>query len=136
MYVKTENTAVIKYPYSLIDLRADHPNTSFPDAVPAETLASYGVYAVVETTAPAHDPSAQVAEQTGCAQNGEVWETAWMVRNKTAEELAAEAAKRARLRQAAYQSEADPLFFKAQRGESTMEAWLAKVAEIKTRFPE
>lgn len=136
MYVKTENNEVTKYPYSLSDLHADHPDTSFPDVIPAETLASYGVYAVVDTAAPAHDPSAQVAEQIGCVQNGEVWETAWVVRSKTADELAAEASQRARLRQAAYQAEADPLFFKAQRGESTMEAWLAKVAEIKTRFPE
>jgi hypothetical protein len=39
-------------------------------------------------------------------------------------------------RKAAYQNEADPLFFKAQRGEATMEEWQAKVAEIKTRFPK
>jgi hypothetical protein len=41
-----------------------------------------------------------------------------------------------RNRKAAYIAEADPLFFKAQRGEATMEEWQAKVAEIKTRFPK
>lgn len=41
-----------------------------------------------------------------------------------------------RARKAAYAAEADPLFFKAQRGEATMEEWQAKVAEIKTRFPK
>jgi len=41
-----------------------------------------------------------------------------------------------RNRKAAYISEADPLFFKAQRGEATMEDWQAKVAEIKERFPK
>jgi hypothetical protein len=39
-------------------------------------------------------------------------------------------------RRAAYIAEADPLFFKAQRGEATMEEWQAKVAEIKQRFPK
>jgi hypothetical protein len=39
-------------------------------------------------------------------------------------------------RRAAYITEADPLFFKAQRGEATMEEWQAKVAEIKERFPK
>jgi len=39
-------------------------------------------------------------------------------------------------RRAAYISEADPLFFKAQRGEATMEDWQAKVAKIKERFPK
>ena len=39
-------------------------------------------------------------------------------------------------RRAAYIAEADPLFFKAQRGEATMEEWQAKVQEIKSRFPK
>jgi hypothetical protein len=41
-----------------------------------------------------------------------------------------------RQRAAAYVAEADPLFFKAQRGEATMAEWQAKVAEIKTRYPK
>jgi hypothetical protein len=36
----------------------------------------------------------------------------------------------------AYVAEADPLFFKAQRGEATMEEWQSKIAEIKTRYPK
>ena len=40
-----------------------------------------------------------------------------------------------RNRAAAYTTEADPLFFKAQRGEATMEEWEAKVAEIRSRYP-
>jgi hypothetical protein len=39
-------------------------------------------------------------------------------------------------RHSAYTSEADPLFFKAQRGEATMAEWQSKVAEIKTRYPK
>ena len=39
-------------------------------------------------------------------------------------------------RRAAYITEADPLFFKAQRGEATMDEWQAKVQEIKARFPK
>ena len=42
----------------------------------------------------------------------------------------------AQLRKTAYIAEADPLFFKAQRGEATVEEWQAKVAEIKPRFPK
>jgi hypothetical protein len=38
-------------------------------------------------------------------------------------------------RAAAYTTEADPLFFKAQRGEATIEEWQAKVAEIRSRYP-
>jgi hypothetical protein len=38
-------------------------------------------------------------------------------------------------RQAAFQREADPLFFKWQAGEGTEEAWQAKRAEIRERYP-
>ena len=49
---------------------------------------------------------------------------------------AAEIAVIKEMRSAAYKAEADPLFFKAQRGEATNDEWLAKVAEIKVRFPD
>jgi uncharacterized protein YciI len=52
---------------------------------------------------------------------------------KVAELKAAEAEAN---RKAAYIAEADPLFFKAQRGEATVEEWQAKIAEIKARFPK
>ena len=40
------------------------------------------------------------------------------------------------LRQSAYQSEADPLFFKWQRGESTEQAWIDTIASIRQRYPD
>ena len=39
-------------------------------------------------------------------------------------------------RRSAYTAEADPLFFKAQRGEIEQQVWLDKIAEIKARFPK
>lgn len=57
---------------------------------------------------------------------------------KTQEELDADIAyglaniKSARAE--AYRNESDPLFFKAQRNEVTMEEWIAKVNEIKARY--
>lgn len=39
------------------------------------------------------------------------------------------------LRKAAYAAEADPLFFKFQRGDATEAEWLAAVQSIKSRFP-
>lgn len=41
----------------------------------------------------------------------------------------------AAMRQAAYQKESDPLYFKWQRGEATQQQWLDKIAEIKARYP-
>jgi hypothetical protein len=39
-------------------------------------------------------------------------------------------------RKKAYANEADPLFFKSQRGEATIEEWQAKITEIKLRYPK
>ena len=52
---------------------------------------------------------------------------------KVAEKKAAQAEASRRV---AYIAEADPLFFKAQRGEATLEEWQAKITEIKERFPK
>jgi len=72
----------------------------------------------------------------------------WLDTNQTQPteaEIAAEVARLTALepariatenRRNAYIAEADALFFKAQRGEATMEEWQAKVAEIKARFPK
>lgn len=38
-------------------------------------------------------------------------------------------------RKVAYQSEADPLFFKWKRGTATETEWLDMIAEIKLRYP-
>jgi len=35
----------------------------------------------------------------------------------------------------AYRQEADPLFFKVQRGEATEQEWLDKVQQIRERYP-
>lgn len=52
-------------------------------------------------------------------------------------EAQAKAAETCRLnRLEAYQSESDPLYMKWQRGESTQQDWLDKIAEIKARYPK
>ena len=74
-------------------------------------------------------------------------ELEWLDQNQTkptAKEIAAETARleaaeprqiAQRNRAAAYAAEADPLFFKVQRGEVSMDDWTAKVEEIRQRFP-
>ena len=58
---------------------------------------------------------------------------AWRAQFEISDEEKLESARNSRA--AAYRLEADPLFFKAQRGEATTDEWSAKVAEIKARFP-
>jgi hypothetical protein len=90
MYVLAPNQNVEKFPYSIGDLRKDNPQVSFPANPSLATLAAYNVYPVVSTGAQ-YDPATQVATQEGCTYTGTRWETAWTVRDKTAEELQADA---------------------------------------------
>lgn len=69
------------------------------------------------------------------AKTGEV-----TIREMTQDEIAALQPKLTKSQQEAsrklaYVTEADPIFFMAQRGECTLGEWQAKVAEIKARFP-
>jgi hypothetical protein len=52
----------------------------------------------------------------------------------TIDKLKSEQAEQAR--RTAYIAEADPLFFKYQRGEATEQEWLDKIAEVKARYPK
>jgi hypothetical protein len=89
MYVLAPNQTVEKFPYSIGDLRKDNPQTSFPKNPSDATLASYDVFPVVVTGAE-YDPNTQAADQTGCHYNADKqrWETSWVVRDLTPEEIA------------------------------------------------
>lgn len=89
MFVLAPNGTVERFPYSVGQLRKDNPQVSFPNTISDELLASFGVYPVARTDA-TYDPTAQTATQEGCAYNTDTqqWETAWLVHDLTAEELA------------------------------------------------
>ena len=48
-YLKKLSDSEIVYPYTIIDLKRDFPNTSFPQNITEETLASFEVYSVQPT---------------------------------------------------------------------------------------
>lgn len=58
-------------------------------------------------------------------------EAAWPAANYEHQMILVDAKRRA-----AYADEADPLFFKVQRGELDEQVWLDKVDEIRVRFPD
>ena len=159
MYIKLKNGVIDKYPYSLADLVKDNPDTSFPDKITNECAASFEVYPVTPADYPQVDHTKTVLEETPVKQrtrneNGtykadeldtpenEAWEwvQVFTIVDATAEEIAARVQELNLITQSnraeAYRNEADPIFFKAQRGEATQQEWLDKVAEIKARFPK
>lgn len=96
MYVLTTGQAVTTFPYSVEALKRDNPQISFPDTVSDELLASFNVLPVVRTN-PQFDRATETVEQNGCSYNVDLsrWETAWVIRDKTAGEIQADADTRA-----------------------------------------
>jgi hypothetical protein len=138
MYIKLTNG--VPAPYSIGQLRRDNPQVSFPQDPSNATLAAYGMYPLKPTSPPTFDPTTQrVEEGQPALQSGE-WVQVWSTLALTAAEVAQAQAERAekvrRQRARAYRDESDPLFFKAQRGECSMSEWVAKVNEIKARYPD
>lgn len=139
MYALITNQVLEKYPYSISDLKKDNPQTSFPDEVLESTLTEWNVFPVTSFEVPDYDATSQrVEESTPVLVNGQ-WTQVWNVASLSSEEVLQmqnESAEQIRQqRQSAYQAEADPLFFKWQRKETTEQEWLDKVTEIKNRFP-
>jgi hypothetical protein len=158
MHIKIKNG--IPESYTVEQLRRENPQVSFPGVIPDDTLAEYDVYPLRPTPHPAYDAASQrmdagqpvrqkVRNADGTFRSddpttpeNEAWEwvQTWVVSDLSQEELDARHEARAeqvrQQRAEAYRQESDPLFFKSQRGEATQAEWLAKVAEIKARFPE
>jgi hypothetical protein len=125
--------------YTIGQLRRDNPQVSFPKSIPDATLAEYDVYPLAATERPSYDPITQnLAEGTPAFVDG-VWTQVWDVLEATPEEVDRRKADQLKSikqqRASAYTQEADPLFFKAQRGKAELSEWEAKVEEIRVRYP-
>lgn len=86
-YALIEKGAVARYPYGLGELRADHPQTSFPGA-PGEWMKEWGVHPVAETPRPAYDPAKNIVEGMPALVDG-AWVQTWTKVDASAEETAA-----------------------------------------------
>lgn len=95
MYAKITNGQIDKFPYTVGQLRRDHPNVSFPKQIPAEDLAAFGVYPVDVVAPPVYDSLTQTLEQKQPALTDGKWTVGWTVIDKTTEELAQQDAAQA-----------------------------------------
>ena len=85
LYIKVENNEIIKYPYSIRELKMDNPNVSFPVTLSTELLNSFGVYVVTEVV-PTEDYTKVVSEINPTLVDG-VWTQTWLIENATEEEI-------------------------------------------------
>lgn len=84
MHIKITNGAPANY--SVAQLRADNPQTSFPATIPDSLLVEWDMYPLTPTNRPDHDYTKNVTEGTAVLQNG-VWTQVWVVTDATPEEI-------------------------------------------------
>jgi hypothetical protein len=140
MHALIVNNKIKRYPYSLGEYASNNPQVSLPSEITPELLTELGLIAIAKTPVPSHDSATQYLKEEMPEAKSGVWHQVWSIQNRSQTEI--EEIRKNRLesvnqqRLNVYREEADPLFFKAQRGEVTMEEWQAKVLEIKARFPK
>lgn len=79
MFAKVENEQIIKFPYTIQELRADFPNVSFPANTPPSVLAQYGLVSVLIEDVPAHNVAThKVKKKDPVKLNGQ-WISQWEV---------------------------------------------------------
>jgi hypothetical protein len=81
----TADKKVIRYPYTLPDLRLDTPGTSFPIEIDDATAASFGVVPVKPTTPPQETHTINL-ERTAVLKDG-VWVEKWLEIPATKEQI-------------------------------------------------
>jgi len=90
MLVKVENGVVAGYPYTVQQLRREHPTTSFPVPFPKEILELYGLFSVEELSAPDVDRTVnelRLKEKPHWSEGR--WVLDWDVHQKPLEEASA-----------------------------------------------
>lgn len=80
IYVLTSAHGVEKYPYTVWDLKEDHPNVSFPLPLTDEIIASYGVYEVKPTPQPNYDQANEYVVEADPVSTVDGWRQAWIVK--------------------------------------------------------
>lgn len=86
-YVKADGAV---FPYTDRDLKRDNRNVSFPAVLTDDARASVGVYPVTIAAKPVYDIATQVITQDQPQEVNGAWIVGWTVRDKSAEELAAD----------------------------------------------
>ena len=90
MYAKIINNQIVRFPYNSMELRAEHPNMSFPLHMSDEQLATFNMLPVIEQERPTVDRfSVATLDAAPTLVNGQ-WILQWVVTAKTAEALALE----------------------------------------------
>ena len=85
MYVKIENGNIVKYPYSITELKTDNKNVSFPISITNDVLEEYGVF-YVQPTNYIDDYTKTYIEGTP-ELSGSIYVQVWNITDSSEEEI-------------------------------------------------
>ncbi len=120
------------YPYSMVQLKQDNPQTSFPSEISNELLAEFGVYAVELTNAPVVGLDKIVTEGQPEQVNG-VWKQTWIVSDASYEEHLARVLA---ARSAEYPPMSDYLDGVVKQDQAQIDKYIADCLAVKVKYPK
>lgn len=82
----SSDARVLRYPYTITDLKRDNPNTSFPSIIDEETAAGFYCFPVQPKTPPPSDYRVNL-ERVAVKQNSS-WVEEWISSPATSQEIA------------------------------------------------
>jgi hypothetical protein len=85
MYVKIKNGNIVKYPYSITELKMDNKNVSFPTSITNDILEEYGVF-YVQPTNYIDDYTKTYIEGTP-ELSGSIYVQVWNITDSSEEEI-------------------------------------------------
>jgi hypothetical protein len=88
VYVLAVEGQVVKYPYTLTDLRRDNPTVSFPADISDSLAQDFNVFVVSERPQPSYNPETETLSWVNPTFNSNVWEQNWAVTPLSSEEIA------------------------------------------------
>ena len=89
MYAKIEGNTVVKYPYDILSLRSENPNTFFPSNIDFDyrSLLDFNVVRVFPTHQPEPSGNEFKIEESTPVYQGEKWVQTWIEVRKSSEDL-------------------------------------------------
>lgn len=88
VYVLAVEGQIVKYPYTLTDLRRDNPTVSFPADLSDDLAQEFNVFAVNEKPQPTYDPETETLHWVDPTFTNNVWEQNWEVKPLSSAEIA------------------------------------------------
>jgi len=132
MYIKLNNGQVEKYPYSQGQLRADNPDTSFPQEMSDSLLADWDVYPVKPVEQPQVDHTKNVKEDTPQFINDE-WVQVWEVTPASNEQILQRILD---LRASEYPPMSDYVDGVVKGDQAQIDKYIADCLAVKAKYPK